>query len=147
MSLKQRLLDDMRTAMKNRDAFRKNILSMARAAILQVEKDQRVDLDDQGVIEVLSKEAKLRKEAIEDFRKGNRQDLVEKNEREIEILQEYLPQQLSEEEIEEIVKQTINEVGANSIRDMGKVMGAIMPKVKGRADGSVVNRFVKEYLQ
>ncbi|MBA1337159.1 MAG: Transamidase GatB domain protein [Firmicutes bacterium] len=147
MSLKQRLLDDMRTAMKNRDAFRKNILSMARAAILQVEKDQRVDLDDQGVIEVLSKEAKLRKEAIEDFRKGNRQDLVEKNEREIEILQEYLPQQLSEEEIEEIVKQTINEVGANSIRDMGKVMGAIMPKVKGRAEGSVVNRFVKEYLQ
>lgn len=147
MSLKERLLDDMRAAMKSRDAFRKNILSMARAAVLQVEKDQRVDLDDQGVIEVLSKEAKLRKEAIGDFKKGNRQDLVEKNEREIEILQEYLPQQLSEEEIEEIVKQTINEVGANSVRDMGKVMGAIMPKVKGRADGSIVNRLVKEYLQ
>jgi hypothetical protein len=147
MSLKERLLNDMRTAMKNRDAFRKNILSMARAAVLQVEKDQQVDLDDQGVIEVLSKEVKLRKEAIEEFKKGNRQDLVEKNEKEIEILYEYLPQQLSEEEIEEIVKQTINEVGANSIRDMGKVMGAIMPKVKGRADGSLVNRLVKEYLQ
>lgn len=146
MSLKQRLLEDMRTAMKSRDSFRKNIISMARAAVLQVEKDQRVDLDDQGVIEVLSKEIKLRKDAAEEFRKGNRQDLVDKNLKEIEILYEYLPQQLSENEIEEIVRQTINEVGANSIKDIGKVMGAIMPRVKGRADGGLVNKMVREYL-
>jgi uncharacterized protein YqeY len=146
VSLKQRLLEDMRTAMKSRDSFRKNIISMARAAVLQVEKDQRVDLDDQGVIEVLSKEIKLRKDAAEEFRKGNRQDLVDKNLKEIEILYEYLPQQLSENEIEEIVRQTINEVGANSIKDIGKVMGAIMPRVKGRADGGLVNKMVREYL-
>jgi uncharacterized protein YqeY len=146
MSLKQRLLDDMRTAMKSRDTFRKNIISMARAAILQVEKDKKVDLDDQGVIEVLSKEIKLRKDAAEEFRKGNRQDLVDKNLKEIEILYEYLPQQLSEDEIEEIIRQTINEVGANSIKDLGKVMGALMPKVKGRADGGLVSKLVKEYL-
>ena len=147
MSLKNRLLEDMRSAMKARDSFRKNILSMARAAILQAEKDQMVELDDEGVIQVLSKEVKLRKEALEEFKKAGRQDLVEKNQKEIEILQEYLPQQLSEEEIEELVRETIEQVGANSMKDMGKVMGAIMPKVRGRADGSLVNKIVKEYLK
>ncbi len=146
MSLKDRLLEDMRSAMKAQDAFRKNILSMARAAVLQIEKDKREDLDDQGVIQVLAKEVKLRRDAIEDFRKGGRQDLIEKNEKEIEILEEYLPQQLDEKEIEEIVSQTIDEVGANSMKDMGKVMGAVMPKVRGMADGTVVNKIVREYL-
>jgi len=146
MSLKDRLLQDMRSAMKARDAFRKSVLTMARAAVLKIEKDKRVELDDQQVIQVLSKEVKLRKDAIEDFKKAERQDLVEQNEKEIEILQEYLPQQLDEEEIEEIVRQTVDEVGVNSMKDMGKVMGAIMPKVSGRADGGVVSKFVKEYL-
>lgn len=147
MTLKDRILQDMRSAMKARDSFRKNILSMARAAILQTEKDQMVELDDEGVIQVLSKEVKARKEALEEFKKAGRQDLVEKNQREIEILQEYLPQQLSEEEIEELVRETINQVGANSMRDIGKVMGAIMPRVKGRADGSLISKIVKEYLK
>lgn len=146
MSLKDRLLEDMRSAMKARDAFRKNILSMARAAILQIEKDKKTELDDQGVIQVLSKEVKLRRDAIEEFKKAERCDLIEKDEKEIEILQEYLPQQLNEKEIEDIVSQTIDEIGANSMKDMGKVMGAIMPKVRGRADGGLINKIVKEYL-
>jgi uncharacterized protein YqeY len=147
MTLKERLLSDMRTAMKQRDTVRKNVLSMARAAILQLEKDKRTDLDDQGVMEVIAKEIKSRKEALEMFKQGGRQDLVEQNEKEIEILGEYLPPQLSESEIREIIKETIEKVGAAGMKDMGKVMGAVMPQVKGRAEGGTVNRLVKEMLQ
>ena len=141
MTLKERLLSDMRTAM------RKTVLSMARAAILQLEKDKRTELDDQGVMEVIAKEIKSRKEALEMFKQGGRQDLVEQNEKEIEILGEYLPPQLSESEIREIIKETIEKVGAAGMKDMGKVMGAVMPQVKGRAEGGTVNRLVKEMLQ
>lgn len=147
MTLKDRLLSDMRTAMKQRDTVRKTVLSMARAAILQLEKDKRTELDDQGVMEVIAKEIKSRKEALEMFKQGGRQDLVEQNEKEIEILGEYLPPQLSESEIREIIKETIEKVGAAGMKDMGKVMGAVMPQVKGRAEGGTVNRLVKEMLQ
>ncbi|MGI6698477.1 MAG: GatB/YqeY domain-containing protein [Clostridia bacterium] len=147
MTLKERLLSDMRTAMKQRDTVRKTVLSMARAAILQLEKDKRTELDDQGVMEVIAKEIKSRKEALEMFKQGGRQDLVEQNEKEIEILGEYLPPQLSESEIREIIKETIEKVGAAGMKDMGKVMGAVMPQVKGRAEGGTVNRLVKEMLQ
>jgi len=147
MSLKDRLLSDMRTAMKERDSERKSVLSMARAAVLQIEKDKRTELDDQGVIEVIAKEIKSRKEAIELFKQGGRQDLVDKNEREIEILSEYLPPQLSEAEIRNIIQEIIAKTGAAGMKDMGKVMGAVMPQVKGKADGGTVNRLVKEMLQ
>jgi uncharacterized protein YqeY len=147
MTLKDRLLSDMRTAMKQKDTVRKTVLSMARAAILQLEKDKRTELDDQGVMEVIAKEIKSRKEALEMFKQGGRQDLVEQNEKEIEILGEYLPPQLSESEIREIIKETIEKVGAAGMKDMGKVMGAVMPQVKGRAEGGTVNRLVKEMLQ
>lgn len=147
MTLKDRLLSDMRTAMKQRDTVRKTVLSMARAAILQLEKDKRTELDDQGVMEVIAKEIKSRKEALEMFKQGGRQDLVEQNEKEIEILGEYLPPQLSESEIREIIRETIEKVGAAGMKDMGKVMGAVMPQVKGRAEGGTVNRLVKEMLQ
>jgi uncharacterized protein YqeY len=147
MTLKERLLSDMRTAMKQRDTVRKTVLSMARAAILQLEKDKRTELDDQGVMEVIAKEIKSRKEALEMFKQGGRQDLVEQNEKEIEILGEYLPPQLSESEIREIIRETIEKVGAAGMKDMGKVMGAVMPQVKGRAEGGTVNRLVKEMLQ
>lgn len=147
MTLKERLLSDMRTAMKQKDTVRKTVLSMARAAILQLEKDKRTELDDQGVMEVIAKEIKSRKEALEMFKQGGRQDLVEQNEKEIEILGEYLPPQLSESEIREIIKETIEKVGAAGMKDMGKVMGAVMPQVKGRAEGGTVNRLVKEMLQ
>lgn len=147
MTLKERLLSDMRTAMKQKDTVRKTVLSMARAAILQLEKDKRTELDDQGVMEVIAKEIKSRKEALEMFKQGGRQDLVEKNEKEIEILGEYLPPQLSESEIREIIKEAIEKVGAAGMKDMGKVMGAVMPQVKGRAEGGTVNSLVKEMLQ
>ncbi|HOC09117.1 MAG: GatB/YqeY domain-containing protein [Clostridiales bacterium] len=147
MTLKDRLLSDMRTAMKQKDTVRKTVLSMARAAILQLEKDKRTELDDQGVMEVIAKEIKSRKEALEMFKQGGRQDLVEQNEKEIEILGEYLPPQLSESEIREIIRETIEKVGAAGMKDMGKVMGAVMPQVKGRAEGGTVNRLVKEMLQ
>jgi uncharacterized protein YqeY len=147
MTLKERLLSDMRTAMKQKDTVRKTVLSMARAAILQLEKDKRTELDDQGVMEVIAKEIKSRKEALEMFKQGGRQDLVEKNEKEIEILGEYLPPQLSESEIRKIIKEAIEKVGAAGMKDMGKVMGAVMPQVKGRAEGGTVNKLVKEMLQ
>ena len=147
MTLKERLLSDMRAAMKDKDTVRKTVLSMARAAILQVEKDKRTELDDQGVMEVITKEIKSRKEALEMFKQGGRQGLVEKNEKEIEILSEYLPPQLSESEIREIIKEAIERVGAAGMKDMGKVMGAVMPQVRGRAEGNIVNKLVKEMLQ
>lgn len=147
MTLKDRLLSDMRAAMKERDSFRKSVLSMVRAAVLQIEKDKKTQLDDQGVIEVLAKEIKSRKEAIKMFKQGERQDLIDKSQREIEILGEYLPPQFSEVEIKDIIAEAIDKTGADSLKDMGKVMGAVMPKLKGRAEGSTVSKLVKELLQ
>ncbi len=147
MSLKERLLSDLKQSMKEKNTIKKSTITMVRAAILQVEKDKKVELNDQDIIEIIAKQVKQRKDALEDFEKGARQDLIEQTQKEIDILEEYLPQQLSQEEIENIVIETISEVGAVSIKDMGKVMGAIMPKVKGRADGAIVNKFVKRHLQ
>lgn len=146
MTLKERLQDDLKTAMKEKDSIRKNVIVMTKAAILQIEKDKRVELDDQGVIEVLAKGVKQRKDAIPDFERGNRLDVVEDLNREISVLMAYLPQQLSEEEIRKIVADTISEVGATSAKEMGKVMGALQPKIKGKADGKLVNTIVKEIL-
>ncbi|MCR1897853.1 GatB/YqeY domain-containing protein [Irregularibacter muris] len=147
MSLKERLLADLKQSMKEKDAIRKSTITMVRAAILQVEKDNKVELDDEEIIGVIAKQAKQRKDAIKEFKMADRQDLVEQNNREVEILSAYLPQQLSEEEVDQIVADTILEVGANSMKDMGRVMSAIMPKVKGRADGALINKFVKQHLQ
>lgn len=109
-------------------------------------KTDGVTLEDDKVIEILAKEVKQRKEAMLEFEKGNRQDLVDQNKSEIEILLGYLPQQLSEEEILQIVKETATEVGANNMKDMGKLMSAVRPKVVGKADGKLVSQIVKEYL-
>ncbi len=147
MSLKDRLMDDLKTSMKNRDKIRKDVVTMIRAAIKQKEVDERIELDDEAVIDVISKQVKQKKDAIGDFRKGQRQDLVELTEKEIDILLEYLPQQLTESELDEIVRAAIQEVGANTVKDMGKIMSNVMPKIKGRADGSMVNNIVKQYLK
>lgn len=147
MSLKTRLMDDMKVSMKNRDKLRKDVLTMVRAAIKQIEVDERIELDDESIIDVISKQVKQKKDAIEDFKRGQRQDLVELTEKEIDILLEYLPKQLTESELDEIVKAAIDEVGANSIKDMGKIMSKVMPKIKGRADGSMVNKIVKQYFK
>jgi uncharacterized protein YqeY len=146
MSLKERLLEDMKLAMKDRDVIKKNAIQMARAAVLQVEKDSRVTLDDDGIIEVIAKEVKKRKDSLPNYEESGRQDLVENLKSEIETLMQYLPPQLTEEELETIVKQAIHETGANSVKDMGKIMQAVMPKVKGRADGKMVNRIAKKFI-
>ncbi len=146
MSLKEKIQQDWKDAMKNRDKFRSNTLSMAKAAILQVEKTDNRVLDDEEIIGILSKEVKSRRDALVDFEKGNRQDLVEEAKSEIEILLEYLPKQLTEDEIAEIVRQIICETGASSAKDMGKVMSAAMTKLKGRADGKLVSSIVKQNL-
>ncbi|CAG7840083.1 GatB/YqeY domain-containing protein [Clostridium botulinum C] len=146
MSLKEKLQQDWKIAMKNRDKFRSSTLSMAKAAILQVEKTDNRVLDDEEIIGILSKEVKSRRDALVDFENGNRQDLVDEAKSEIEILLEYLPKQLTEDEIAEIVRQIICETGASSAKDMGKVMSAAMAKLKGRADGKLVSSIVKQNL-
>lgn len=146
MSLKERLQEDWKQALKAKDKFKADAISMARAAVLLVEKTNGTKLDDEEIIEVLAKEVKSRREALIDFQKGNRQDLVDATNAEIEILLQYLPQQLSESEISEIVRQTIDEVGANSMKDMGKVMAVLSQRTKGRADGKLVSQIVKQHL-
>lgn len=146
MSLKEVLREDWKQALKAKDKLKTDTISMARAAILLVEKTDGEQLDDEQTFEVIAKEVKQKREAILEFEKGNRQDLVDKANAEIEILLGYLPQQLSEEEISGIVRQAVDEVGANSIGDMGKVMAIVVPRTKGRADGRLVSQIVKQYL-
>jgi uncharacterized protein YqeY len=146
MSLKERLQEDWKQALKAKDKFRADTVSMAKAAVLQVEKTDNVQLDDEQIIEVLAREVKQRREAMLEFEKGNRQDLVDKAQGEIEILLGYLPQQLTEEEILVFIQEAAVEAGANSIKDMGKVMQVLAPRVKGRADGKLVSQMVREHL-
>ena len=147
MSLKERLMDDLKTSMKNKDRTRKNTVTMLRAAIKQREIDEKIELTDEDIIEVIAKQVKQKRDSIEDFKKADRQDLLDITVEEIDILSAYLPEQLTEEEIDEIVKAAIDEVGANSSKDIGKVMGKLMPQVKGKADGGIVNRIVRQYLK
>ena len=146
MSLKERLLEDMKIAMRDKDNNKKNAVQMVRAAVLQVEKDNKVTLDDDGIIDVISKEVKKRKDSLADFEKSGRQDLIDNLKVEIEILMKYLPEQLTEEELEVIVKQAVQESGASSPRDIGKIMQIVLPKVKGKADGRMINEIVKKLL-
>jgi uncharacterized protein len=146
MSLKERLQDEWKEALKSKDKFKATTISMVRAAILHIEKTDGIKLEDEQVIEVLAREVKQRREAMLEFEKGKRQDLIDQCKAEIEILLEYLPQQLTEVEIFEIVREATVEVGANSIKDMGKVMSVVTAKTKGRADGKLVSIIVKEHL-
>ena len=147
MAIKEKLLEDMKTAMKEKDSVRKDAVIMVRSAILQTEKDNKITLDDQAIIEVIAKEVKKRKDSLPEYEKSNREDLISKLKTEIDILMKYLPEQMSEQEVEETVKQVITETGASSIKDMGKVMSAVQAKVKSRADGKLINQIVKKYLQ
>ena len=146
MSLKERLLEDFKTAMRERDIVSKNAIQMVRSAVLQIEKDNKVTLDDDGIIEVIAKELKKRRDSLPDYEKSGRQDLINDLKAEIEILLRYLPQQLTEEELEAIIKQAIEETGASSAKDMGKVMQVVMPQVKGRADGRMVSQIAKRLI-
>lgn len=150
MSLYQTILDDLKTAMKNKDQERLNVLRSLKSAIFEKEvskrKEGKATLTDEEVTEVLMKSAKQRKDSIEQYNEAGRSELAEQEKRELEIIESYLPKMLDEEEIEQLVKETLAETGATGMQDMGAVMGKIMPKVKGKADGSVVNRIVKEQL-
>ena len=138
MSLKDKLMDDLKSAMKDKDTVRKNAVQMVRASVLQVEKDNKITLDDEGVIEVVAKEVKKRKDVLPEYEKSGRQDLIDELTREIEVLMVYLPQQMSEEEIEALVIDAIAQTEAKSMKDIGKVMAVIMPQTKGKADGKVI---------
>lgn len=148
MSLKDRLVEDMKVAMKAKEEgkVRLSVIRMARAAIKNAEIDKRTEFSDEQVIEVLAREVKMRRDSIEEFSKANRPDTVKALEEEISVLMEYLPQQLSEGEIRQLAQETIAAVGAQGPKDLGKVMGSITPKTKGRADGKLVNQVVRELL-
>jgi len=147
MGLKKRLEADLRQALKDKDEMRKNTIRLALAAIQNAEIAKRDDLDDGEVLSVLSKEAKIRRESVEQFAEGGRKDLVDEQEIELEILKQYLPTQLSEEEIEARAREVAAEVGATSLSQMGDVMRVLMPQLKGRADGQLVSTVVKAILQ
>lgn len=146
MALKERLQQDWKEALKLGNKFKANTISTARAAILLGEKTDGRILEDDEIVDILAREVKQRREAMLEFEKGNRQDLVDSVKAEIEILLSYLPQQLTNEEVRGIILQVIEQVGANSIKDMGKVMAVVVPKTKGRADGKAVSEIVKELL-
>ncbi len=146
MSLKETLLQDLKAAMKDKDTIRKNTIQLVRAGVLQIEKDNHVELDDDGVLDVIAKELKKRRDSLPEFEKSGRTDLIDNLNKEIKVLLGYLPEQLTEDEIQKIVEETIAETGASTMKDMGKVMGAVSSKVKGRADNRVVSGYVKKLL-
>ncbi len=146
MSLKEKLMDDLKQAMKEKDTIRKDTVQMVRASVLQMEKDNKITLDDDGVLEVVAKELKKRKDVLPEYEKSGRQDLIDSLNAEIKVLLAYLPEQLTNEQLSEIVKDAIASVGASSMKDIGKVMAAVMPKVKGKADGKQINQCAKELL-
>lgn len=144
--LKEKLMDDLKAAMRDKDALRKDTVQMIRAAILQIEKDNGIQVDDDKIIEIIAKEAKKRKDAAADFEKSGRQDLIDRNNKELEIINSYLPAQLSKEEIEAIVKEIIAEIGATSMKDMGNVMKEAKAKIGASADGKTINEVVRALL-
>jgi uncharacterized protein YqeY len=150
MSLKQQIISDLTAAMKAKEADKLTVLRSIKTEIQKAEialrKGDTNDLSDQATLDVLTKAAKQRKDSIEQFEAAKREDLASKERFELEIIQSYLPKQLSEEEITTLVKEVIQTTGASAPSDMGKVMGALMPKVKGKADGGLVNKIVRELL-
>ncbi len=146
MGLKENLLKELKEAMQAKDTLKKDTITMLRASILQVEKDGQKELSEDDMLAIVAKEVKKRKESIGEYEKAGREDIVNNLKREIEILEVYMPKQLSNEEIREIVKNAISETGAASVRDMGKVMQNVRTKTQARADGKLVSDIVKEEL-
>lgn len=144
--IKEKLLNDLKEAMKDKNLIRKNTIQMVRAAVLQVEKDKQIELTDEQVIEIIAKESKKRKDAEDEFEKSGREDLIKQNKEEMEILAEYLPKQLSVEEVEAIVKTVIEETSATSMKDMGTVMKSAKEKIGASADGKTISDAVKKLL-
>ncbi len=144
--LKEKLLEDLKSAMKEKNTNKKNAVQMVRTAILQIEKDKGIEVTDEQIIDIIAKEVKKRKDSLADFEKANRQDLIDQINEEIEVLEGYLPKQLTDEELEEIVSKIVTEVGATNIKDMGKVMKEAKAQIGARADGKRINEMVKKIL-
>ena len=144
--LKEELMAALKDAMKEKDEIKKNTVQMVRAGILQIEKDKGIEVDDAKIIEIIAKEVKSKRDAIVEFERGGRQDLVNQTNREIEILSGYLPKQLSKEEIVAEVKKIVEKLGATSMKDMGPVMKEAKAAIGAAADGRAINEVVKELL-
>ncbi len=147
MTIKEQLTNDFKEAMKSKDEIAKNTVNLARAAIKQYEVDNREELDEAGVINILTKQVKMRKDALADFEKAGRTDLLESYNKEIEVLMKYLPKQLTGDEILKIVQETASQLSIESGKqNLGKLIGAVMPKVKGVADGGEVKKVIEQFL-
>ncbi len=146
MTLRERLHDDTTAAMRSGDALRRDTLRMVQNAIYNIEKAKKITLSEDDVLAVVTRETKTRRESVEAFRKGGREDLVAKEEAEIAILADYLPQALTEDELRALVDQGVAETGAASARDLGKVMGWLSPRIRGRADGKLASGLVAQAL-
>jgi uncharacterized protein YqeY len=146
MNLEERLLDEMKQAMKSNDKMRLSTIRMIRSAVKYKEIDLRKKLDDDEIVRVMQGMVRKSEESIEQFKAGGRADLVEKETREIEVLKSFLPQSLSQEEIVKMIDESIQETQASSLKDLGKVMKSVMPKLTGKADGKLINQMVKERL-
>ena len=144
--LKEKLMDDLKNSMREKNEIRKNTIQMVRAAILQIEKDKGITVEDDKIIEIIAKEVKGKKDALVDFEKAGRDDLIEQTNQEIAILQEYLPKQLSKEEIKIELEKVISDLGATSMKDMGNVMKEAKARIGAGADGRTINEVVKELL-
>ena len=144
--LKEKLLEDMKVSMRDKKIIRKNVIQMVRAAILQVEKDKQIELNDEQITEIIAKESKKRKDSLADYEKSGRQDLIDQINEEIEILSEYLPKPLTTEEIEKIVEEVIASTGASTMKDMGMVMKEAKAKIGPAANGKTINEIVKQKL-
>jgi len=146
MSLKERIPGDLKDALRNKRTLELNVLRMLQSAIRNQDIDNKGELNDDQVIQVISSEIKKRKDSVEEYKKVGREDAAETEEKEIEILMNYMPEQLSEEDIEASVQNAIQQSGAKSSKDLGQVMKIVMPELKGKADGKLINRIVREKL-
>ena len=146
MSLFNQINEDIKTSMKNKDAFKLSVIRMVKGAMQLEVINKKRDLNDDEVIAIIAKQIKMRKDSIEEFKKASRDDLVEKTQKEVDILVTYMPEQLSEEEIIKVIDEVFEIVKPSSMKDLGMIMKEISPKVKGKADMSEVNRLIKEKL-
>ena len=144
--LKEKLLEDLKNSMKEKNVNRKNVVQMVRASILQIEKDQNVEVDDNKIMEIIAKEAKKREDALQEYKKAQREDLVSQLEEEIKVLEEYLPKKMPREELEVKIKEIIEKLGATSMKDMGRVMKEAKEEIGLSADGKTINEIVKQML-
>ena len=144
--LKEKLMEDLKEAMRSKNEIKKNTVQMVRAAILQIEKDKVIQVEDDKILEIIAKEVKSKRDALKDFEKAERQDLIDQTNQEIEVLQQYLPKQLSREEIKVELEKIIVEVGATSIKDIGAIMKEAKAKMGASADGKTINEVAKEIM-